>query len=166
MTVAHYHDLYEYNYWAQRRVWNCIEQLTQEQFLQDLPHSVGSLHAQCFHSMLVEDWWFRYLKEGVIRFMEADDYPDRDAVRAGWDGVERYANGYLQALTSAELERDVLPPFWENKQPVKVWQALVQVANHSTDHRSQMLVGIHQLGGPTVEQDFLGFLFDRQAGQP
>jgi uncharacterized damage-inducible protein DinB len=39
----------------------------------------------------------------------------------------------------------------------------VQVINHSTDHRAQMLAGLHRLGAPTVGQDLLDYLFMQQS---
>jgi uncharacterized damage-inducible protein DinB len=115
--------------------------------------------------MAVESWWFRFLNQGDLVFLDLEDYPSRATIRSAWDEVERAVRGYLAALTPTELEREVRPPFWEEGQPIKVWQALVQVANHSTDHRAQMLTGILQLGGPTIEQDYLGYLFAKQQGK-
>ena len=63
-------------------------------------------------------------------------------------------------LTLEELQRTVRSLFWKDDQaPIKVYQALTQVVLHSADHRTQLLTHIRRLGGPTVEQDFLGYLF-------
>ncbi len=164
MDVYYFQELYDYNYWQNRRVWKCILALTDAQFDQDLEYSHGSLRMQSIHVMAVEDWWVRFLQEGVIKFVNLDDLPDRPAIRAKWDEVESYVHGYLQTLTAAEMERKVLPPFWENKPAVTVWQALTQVAMHSMDHRAQILAALHRLGAPTVGQDYLEYLFEKQPG--
>jgi uncharacterized damage-inducible protein DinB len=35
---------------------------------------------------------------------------------------------------------------------------MIQVANHSTDHRAQTLRLLHDLGAPTFGQDYLRYL--------
>jgi uncharacterized damage-inducible protein DinB len=164
MDPAIFRDLYAYNFWAHRQVWPCIEQLSEEQFTQDAGYSVGALRDQCVHVMAVESWWFHFLRTGELRFLEEEDYPTRQAIRAKWDDVEQAVHSYLATLTEDELQRAVRPEVWdEGQQPITVWQAMLQVANHSTDHRAQILAGLRQLGAPTVEQDYLNYLFAQQA---
>lgn len=158
MNKDYFRELYQYNYWAHRKVWTCIETLTDEQFKQHLDYSIGAIYIQCVHTVAVESWWFYFLKTGRLQFIELEDIPDRPSLRAVWDKVEREVLDYIGTLTPEELERDVRPDFWDDETPViKVWEALIQVANHSTDHRSQTLAGLHRLGAPTVEQDFLAY---------
>ena len=71
---------------------------------------------------------------------------------------------YLDHLTPEELAREVRPEFWpRGRRPIKVYQAITQVTFHSTDHRAQMLAGLHRLGAPTVGQDLLDYLFMQQS---
>lgn len=163
MTREFFQEIYDYSYWAQRRVWACVEQLSEEQFTQDLESSVGALFDQCLHTMAVESWWFHFLATGELVFLQAEDYRTRAVLRTKWDETEKQVRAYLDALTPDELQREVRPDFWdEGEQPIRVWQALFQVANHSTDHRAQTLAGIHRLGGPTVGQDYLTYLAHKQ----
>jgi uncharacterized damage-inducible protein DinB len=151
MTKDYFRELFQYNYWAHRQVWACVETLTEEQFKRELDYSIGAIYIQCAHTMGVESWWFHFLKTGELRFVEMGEIPDRPAIRARWDVVEREVMGYVESLTPAELERDVRPEFWDEGTPaIKVWEAMVKVANHSTDHRAQTLAGLHRLGAPTV----------------
>lgn len=163
MNSTYFQDLYNYNFWAHRRVWACIEQLSDDQFTHDPGHSIASIRDQCIHTMAVEWWWFHFLQTGTLVFLNSAHYPSRASIRTQWDNVEHTVRAYLHTLTDPELERQVRPDFWnETRQPIKVWQALLQVANHGTDHRAQILAGIRHLGGPTVEQDYLSYLFARQ----
>ncbi|MCL4256033.1 MAG: damage-inducible protein DinB, partial [Anaerolineae bacterium] len=50
-------DLYLYNFWANRRVWDCILTLTDEEFFRELSYSIGSIHMQVAHTLAVEAWW-------------------------------------------------------------------------------------------------------------
>lgn len=160
MDKTYFQQLINYNYWAHRKVWDCVMQLTDEQFKQDLDYSIGSIYVQCVHTMGVESWWFTFLRTGKLEFLEESDLPDRASIRAKWDEVETMVHAYIDSLTPAELEREVMPDFWENKPAIKVWEAILQVMNHSTDHRAQILAGLHRLGAPTVGQDVLDYLFE------
>src|SRR5262249_8923967 len=164
MDPATFRDLYAYNEWAYRRVWTCLEQLSDEHFTHDLGYSHGSLREQCLHTLGTTSWWFRFLQEGTIPFLEREHLDTRPAIRAAWDDIAQTVRTYLAEVTEVELRREVRPDFWDaHERPITVWQALLQVANHSTDHRAQMLVGIQRLGGPTVEQDYLRYLFSQQS---
>lgn len=162
MNKTYFIELFDYNYWAHRKVWDCVTQLSDEQFKHELDYSIGSIWIQCLHTMAVEHWWFHFLGEGILDFLEAEDYPTREAIRAKWDDVETYVRAYLNTLTPQEVEREVRPSFWDDdKPPVKVWEGILQVANHSTDHRAQTLAGLYRLGGPTVGQDVLDYIFEK-----
>ena len=163
MTPEYYRQLYEYNSWANHELWKCAMQLTDAQWDEDLHYSIGTVRRQLTHTMQVEAWWLRFLKTGEIVFLENDySFNHRDAIHADWDGVEAANLDYIASLTDAELHRTVKPFFWEETDPpIHVWQALSQVLNHSTDHRAQTLAGLHRLGGPTFEQDYVYYLTTR-----
>jgi len=154
--------LFDHDRWANRRVWDCVRQLTENQFDQDIDHSVGSIHNQVAHLMGVEYWWFQFLKTGKLIFVTDADCATRNAIRAKWDEAERLIRDYVAALTPEELDREVKPPFWEPEKPsLKVYEALFQVALHSQDHRAQTLAALHRVGGSTTPQDFIFYKFDR-----
>ena len=159
MTVDHVRDLFAYDAWATQRVWACLEALTDEQFTADLHYSVGSLRIQTVHVVTNQSFWVGFLTTGERRFVDYDDFPTRPVIRAAWEQVHRETREYLDTLTTADLDRMVLPEHWarRGRKPFALWQGLTQLINHNTDHRAQMLVGIHRLGGRTVGQDYLTY---------
>lgn len=166
MNPEYFERFYDYTYWANRRVWDCVMELSPVEFEQELDYSIGSIRAQVVHIMSVEHWWITFLNEGGLSFLQPEDYPNRTVIRDRWDEIEDYVRRYVEHLSAAELEREVKPPFWEDhERPIKVWEALLQVANHSTDHRAQTLAGLHRLGAPTVGQDYLDYIADRAIAQ-
>lgn len=161
MDTKYFQELYAYNFWANRQVWECVLKLGQEKLAHDTAYSWGTVKTQLFHMVQVEYWWPKFMREGVLDFLEPADYEDLAGLRAKWDEVEAYVMDYLAAATPAELEREVRPEFWETDRPIKIWQALTQVANHSLDHRAQILAMVHQMGGETVEQDYLNYFWSK-----
>jgi uncharacterized damage-inducible protein DinB len=162
MEPRFFADLFAYNQWANRRVWDCVTQLSDAQFDQAIDYSIGSIHIQVAHTMGVESWWFTFLKTGELHFATDADRATRTAIRAKWDETEALIRDYVAGLSPDELTRTVRPPFWEaDKPPIPVYEALFHLAHHSGDHRAQTLAALHRVGGPTTPQDYLFFHFDR-----
>jgi uncharacterized damage-inducible protein DinB len=164
MNRDYFVELYDYTAWANRLVWDCAMQLSDEDFFKPLDYSIGSIFIQLLHTMGVEFWWLNYLATGELKFLtdeECASYEkDRSKFRARWDEVVANNRAYLLTLTDEELQRMVKPEHFEqpNERAISVAQALCQVANHSTDHRSQTLALLHTLGVQGVAQDFLFYL--------
>jgi uncharacterized damage-inducible protein DinB len=159
MDKQYFAQLYTFTAWANRRVWGCILQLDDAAFRQELDYSIGSIFTQTVHTMGVEYWWLNYLRTGVAKFLNPDDFPDRASIRTRWDEIEAINHAYINTLTPEELAREVRPAWWEeNERAISVREALTQVAFHSMDHRAQTLAMLHKLAAPTVEHDFLLFM--------
>jgi uncharacterized damage-inducible protein DinB len=160
MHPDQWRKLYEYDFWANRHLRQCISGLAAEQLDQKPPHEEWSLRRHLIHLVGVESWWFHFLQTGVLKFLDFDEQTPLDLILAEWDRVEAKMCAYLAALTPEELQRMVHPEFWgAETPPAPVWEALFQVLNHSTDHRAQALRYVKWLGGPTFEQDYLNFLY-------
>lgn len=169
MNKDYFVELYDYTDWANRRMWNCVMKLSQADFEKHLTFSIGSIHNQCTHTMGVEYWWLGFLRTGEIAFLsdaEVIQYKNREALRQRWDKVTETNKAYVASLTDDELKRLVKPPFWDEDEPsISITQALMQVANHSTDHRAQIMAMLHTLGGEGVGQDFLTYLHRFAGGE-
>jgi uncharacterized damage-inducible protein DinB len=161
MEPALWQELYDYNFWANRRVWALVTALNEELFNQPFAGERHTLREQCTHILAVEYWWLRFLQTGVVEFMDQDKLLTYADVRQAWDEVETMVRGYLAQITPADLQRTVRPDFWRDPWSVQAWQGLMQVLTHSTDHRAQLLDSVRELGGQTAEQDYLTYLHER-----
>ena len=163
MTAARYRRLFDYNYWAHRRVWQCIVPLSDEQFFRPCDYSIGSLHEQVTHTMGAE-WLFLQRVQGMSpsAIPSADTHPTRESIRAYWDTLEADWHVWLNNLRDEQLDGKItytsLSGKMQRTQPL--WELLTQILNHSTDHRAQTLSLIHQVGGQTLEQDFIFYSWE------
>jgi len=159
MNADAFRHLYEYHFAANRKLWtDCVLPLSDEQFTQKVTYSVGSVQDHVVHMMSVDDGWFTDLRgeaEPQDSFMDQDDR--RDDFRARWDAIEATMRNYLTALTDEMLFQQ---PILADDDPMTVWQILIHVVNHGTDHRAQLLQLLHSLGGPTFAQDYVWFIQD------
>ena len=48
----------------------------------------------------------------------------------------------------------------EEDKDLIVWQVLLHVANHGTDHRAQLLRVLNDLGVKTTSQDYIFYVYD------
>lgn len=150
-------QLYDYNYWAHDRVWACCQSLDDDKFRQPLDYSIGSLHKQWVHVVSAEYIWFSRLNgNSPSSHLNPADYPNRDAIMEKWQQVRGMVRSYVSSLTDAKLTE---PITYQNLEAVSftqpIWTPLMQVFNHGTDHRAQILAMTHLLGGQTAEQDWI-----------
>ena len=151
--------MYDYHFTINHKIWDqCIVALTDEQFTQDVHYSVGSARNQVVHMMNIDDRWFSGLRgEEVPGFIKPEAWPDREVIREKWDVVELRMREYLSKLTD-----DMLPtiPFKEQdaEDTTQLWQILMHLVNHGTDHRAQLLCLLNQLGVKTFPQDYFFFV--------
>jgi uncharacterized damage-inducible protein DinB len=55
---------------------------------------------------------------------------------------------------AASLSEDDLK-YQPKNLPLTVWQTLLHLVNHGTDHRAQVLRALHGFDAPTFDQDFV-----------
>lgn len=159
MNVESIRHFYDYHFAENRVTWDkYIVPLTHEQFTQHVDYSMGSVRNQIVHLMRVDDNWFRDLRGFEIPdWPNPEDFNDRAAIRSQWDAIEQDMRGYLATLTDDML--DTRPLHGEDKD-LRLWQILLHVANHGTDHRAQILRILHDMGVKTVSQDYIFYVYD------
>lgn len=150
---------FRYTFWADNRLFDCVAKLSAAQLQEAHDYSQGSVWAQCLHMYMVEYWWFLFLRTGQMPANWEAEETTLEWLREQWTANRDAVLAYLEAVSDDDLKRLVKPPYWdEDEAPVAAWQAMLQVANHSTDHRSQILRLLYDLDAPTMEQDYLNYL--------
>lgn len=143
--VAYHHAL-------NARVLESAAHVTSEQFVAPVGYSRGSLRDQMVHMANTDAGWLRGLKEipGARQYrLEPADYATVESVRALWVATAADLGEYVASLTSGDLVRQ------PKGLPANVWQVLMHVVNHGTDHRAQVLRILHDCGAPTFDQDLI-----------
>lgn len=156
--------LFAYHFTVYGRVWECIDHLTDEQFAAPVDYSIGSVRNHMIHLASVEQRWLsRVAGTPLPDRLNYDDFATKAAARAQWHAVEAHFKSFLDGLADADLERPVTYDISRCPEPVTntVWEILLHVVNHGTDHRAQVLPILHRAGAPTLEQDFMIYLWER-----
>ena len=160
MNAAAFRHFYDYHFAENRNIWDTyITVLSPEQFTQEVKYAHGSVRNQIVHLMSVDEAWFGGLRGVEIpESFEPANVDDRKLIRAHWDSVEQNMRDYL-----AILQDDMLfeKPFAEGEdKDLILWQVLVHVVNHGTDHRAQLLRLLNDLGVKTGPQDYVFYAYD------
>lgn len=160
MNANAFRHLYGYHVAENRKLWNYVTQLSHEQFTRHVDYSHGSVRDQVVHLMDVDEAWFSEL-QGVqpSEPLPSVDGDDREIIRAHWDKVEQMMRYYLDELRDDMLFTKPIKEPEEDKDLI-VWQALLHVVNHGTDHRAQILRLLNDLGVETKYQDYIFYVYE------
>ncbi len=161
MNADAFRHFYEYHFTENRKIWDSyVMPLSHEQFTQTVDYSHGSVRDQIVHLINADDTWFSELRgvEPSEPFPPAN-FDDRANIRTHWDSVEQSMRDYLAALQDDMLfDKPIEEP--EEDQALIVWQVLLHVVNHGTDHRAQLLRFLNDLGVKTTSQDYIFYVYD------
>ena len=151
-------QMLDYHYGLQEKLWESIMTLSDEQFVAGIPFSHGSIRNQMVHLASTDGGWLRGL-QGVPGSRSFHYPPEEHATRESAHAICRQSaeevTAYAETLDEADLQRR--PP----DMPLTIWQTLLHLVNHGTDHRAQVLHALHRLGAPTFDQDLVFYLMSR-----
>jgi uncharacterized damage-inducible protein DinB len=158
MNADAFRHFYNYHFAENRKIWDTyITPLSHEQFTQQIGYSAGCVRNQIVHMISADDSWFSGLRGvDIPDWPDPASFDDRNVLRTHWDSVEQKMRDYL-----ATLRDDMLfskPLDGEDKDLI-LWQVLLHVVNHGTDHRAQLLRLLNDLGVKTAYQDYIFYVY-------
>ena len=161
MNADAFRHFYDYHFAENHKIWDrYITQLTYEQFTQPVNYSHGSVRDQVLHLIDCENGWFSELRGAEpSEPLPPANGNDRTAIREHWDHVEKSIRDYLAKLQDDMLYSKPIEEPVEDKD-LMMWQVLLHVVNHATDHRAQLLRHLNDLGVETSYQDYIFYVYE------
>ncbi|MHA1908752.1 MAG: DinB family protein [Candidatus Thorarchaeota archaeon] len=149
MNAEKFRHLYDFHFEFNRRLLDyCAKSLTNEQFVQELKYSHGSVRSLLVHIMSVDENWFRgFYEPAKPDPLDAESFPTPQAIAEEWKDVEEKMRVYLKDLEDSNLDEVFI-------EGLKKWQVLFHVINHATHHRAQIFAMLGQLGVKAYPQDY------------
>lgn len=160
--VPYLQELYNYNYWANKRYLAVAESLTDEQLFQKHGHSWENVHNIFVHMMSSERMWrLRWLGEPAST-LDAKDFPNIQSIQTYWVDVETNMRNFLAEQTEESLIKDVsyINPKGE-KFTLPLWQMVVQPPNHNTHHRGELAAMFALMNIPHPEEEVIQYFLDK-----
>jgi uncharacterized damage-inducible protein DinB len=161
MNIGDILTLYDYNYWATRRILSASTHVSREQFLTPTTHSFGSLRGTLVHTLDGECGWRMLCQHQTLTSfgaMEEHAFPTLDVLEQRWNEEERAMRDYLARLTDNNLTNYVRYTTEDGERERVLWHCLVHVVNHGTQHRSEAAAILTGYGYSPGELDFTAFL--------
>jgi uncharacterized damage-inducible protein DinB len=152
--------LYEYNYWANERVLAATTRLPDELYNIPTQMSHGSLHGTLVHTLTAEWIWLKRCQgESPASLFRTEEFPSLEYLRQRWQGEEQAMRTFLAGLSDQDLEQ-VIHYNTTDGVPMEqvLWQILVHVVNHGTQHRSEAAILLTDYGFSPGDLDFITFL--------
>jgi len=152
--------MYKFNYWANSRILIAASKLTTEQFLAGglFPHR--ELRSTLTHALLAEwIWRTRWQEETPAARFKPEDFPNLDALRTRWQEEEKKLDTFINSLNDETLNAifQYKARNGESRENV-LWQAMLHVVNHGTQHRSEAAAILTELGHSPGDLDLMLFL--------
>jgi uncharacterized damage-inducible protein DinB len=160
-TISFLETLYDYNDWANRRILELARELPESDLLAPSGLSHGNLMATLAHVLFAQWIWRMRTQE---RYSPAYPIPWDDPLtfsqlESRWSEEEKAMRAYVASLGEGEINRVIRykttsGQAYENT----LWQLLVHVVNHGTQHRSEAALRLTALGHSPGDLDFIIYL--------
>ncbi len=163
MTVKDLEGLYDYGYWANRKLFEVLANLTPAEFVQDVAGSYGSVRNTLVHAMSAEWGWLSRCggTERPSR-LDPDDFPTVESLTETWSQVESYVREFLSTLEDEDLGRSVeFTLGGDKKRSMLLGELMHHGAIHAVHHRGQVALLLRLMSYSPGNFDMLFFYGER-----
>jgi uncharacterized damage-inducible protein DinB len=154
-------DLLLYMLWADRQILKSVRAVRPEDLNRDAGVSFRSILGTMTHVLGSQRTWLaRFL--GHHPEAGPTDFPDLLSWITAWEENASGVEAFLAGLTDDQL---AAPLTWTSAKGVTytqpLWQTVLQVVNHATYHRGQIVSLLRQMGYHAESTDLIRFFSER-----
>jgi uncharacterized damage-inducible protein DinB len=161
MQVCDLITLYDYYYWATKKILAQAEQVTAEEWSEPPPIGDRSLRETLVHTLGAERGWRHdWMGQTDTTPVQAADFPDAASLAARWRAEEAAMRAYLGSLHDEDVHgmfHDV-----DAQNPCSLWQVIVHVSYHGMQHRSEAALLLTHFGHSPGSIDMVFWLDERE----
>ena len=156
--------LIDYTDWANQRVLDQAMQLSPDQLLAPAPVPMHSLLGTLAHVLVAEVIWRRRWEgEWPVVVDDIEGYQSIDVLVERWQNETAALHAFVANLTDQDLQRTV---HYRNSKGTPfqqvLWQLMIHVVNHGTQHRSEAAMLLTNAGHSPGELDMILYLREQQ----
>ena len=148
MRVADFQRLYDYGYYANKKLFAAMAPLSEDEFTREVAGSYGSIRNTLVHVMSAEWGWLD--RCGGARRGNAlipTDYPTLTSLLHQWHQIESNSREFLGSLKEEDLDRVVELTLGDGpRQAMPLGRLLHYSALHGVHHRGQVALLLRSLG--------------------
>ena len=156
--------IYDYNYWASKRLLTAAAKVSPDQFIAPTGFPHGSLRGTFVHILDAEYGWRVLCQKGVeSKDLAESEFPTMDALEIRWLDEEAAIRLYIGNLKDEDLTGIIrYTTLGGIKRERVLWHCLFHVANHGTQHRSEAAAILTDLGHSPGDFDFSMFMLEKK----
>ena len=166
MAVETIRSIFGYDSSATEKMLSCCDRLDPAQLTQadDSPH--GSIRNQLVHTFLIHKRWLSWADgslDGAAAYaLQADpaDYPDIQAIRAMWDGIDEQTRQFLGGMTEQDLHHELRVDQPGFEFAITIEKVMLHIALHSMQHRTETAQSLTRLGVSPGDVDYLFYVLE------
>lgn len=164
MNTTDIRTLIGYTDWANQRVLDQAMQLSPDQLLAPDPVPMHSLLGTLAHVLVAEVIWRRRWEgEWPVVVDDIEGYLSIDVLVERWQNETAALHAFVANLTDQDLQRTV---HYRNSKGTPfqqvLWQLMIHVVNHGTQHRSEAAMLLTNAGHSPGELDMILYLREQQ----
>ncbi len=153
---------YAYNEWADQRILDAAEIVTPAQLTRPNEFGWGDLRGALVHTLDAETGWFSFLFGGEGQGMlDPKDFADIATLRKRWGQQNEITRQCLDTLIDQDLTRVYTSEHGGKSYDWVLWQALVHVVNHGTQHRAECAATLTGFGHSPGDMDMTLYYNER-----
>lgn len=157
MNLSDVRTLFDFNIWANNRLFTVLERLSEEQYTKDLGSSHGGIQGTLAHILASHEMWLsRWQGKPSPTTIDTDGGPSLAKAKQFWNEMQQKLTVFLSGLTEADLAKLIS---YTNTRGESYSTPLVQMmqhlVNHATYHRGQIVTMLRQLGVKPVNTDMI-----------
>ncbi len=154
---------YDYNEWANNRILDAAQRAPLEQLTKPNEFGWGDLRGTLAHILNAETHWFKFLFGAADEGAPAPNtLADMAALRERWHRQNQITRQCIASLQDDDLSRIHSRERGGESYDVVLWQALVHVVNHGTQHRAEAAALLTGFGHSPGDVDMTLFLSQRE----
>jgi len=154
-------DLFGHNSWANRLLLAACEPLTDEQIAATVEGTYGTIGATLVHITAAQDGYLnRMTGETFGQELDEERYPGFETIRDRLWRSDEALEAAARAIDPGQVVRWTREGF---NRSMPAGLLFVQTINHSTEHRSQIMTILTQIGITPLELDGWGYAMETGA---
>ena len=167
MTVDEIRELFAYNAWANRRMFDAAAGLADDVYRRDLKSSHGGIHGTLAHIVWAEQLWLhRWTGRPNPAVPQGRDLDSLSAVRARWEAIEEERSAFLRGFADARLaETQLVKPSTGGEFAHTFREMFAHAIDHSSYHRGQVVTMLRQVGAVPPSTGMIVFFRARAAAR-
>jgi uncharacterized damage-inducible protein DinB len=158
MRVSDLERLFDYNYWANRKLFGVVSQLRPDEFTRSVAGSYESIRNTVVHVMSAEWGWLDRCG-GPPRGpkLNPENFPTVVSVLELWSSVETNMRAFLASLSDSDLAREIEFSLGGPSKSIALGDLLQHAVVHGVHHRGQVALLLRTLGHTPGNFDFVIF---------